>query len=157
MNLYESAKYGDCARLEELIRDEVDINLKDEHDFVALFYAVMGGHEEYIKKLILPNALGAIADVNITNNCGRTALHLCVLARNIKCASILLKKGALINARDDRNETPLHWAATVGNKKFIKFLLENGADKGAKDKDGFTPSDVCDDFKLREYIEKYRK
>jgi hypothetical protein len=58
---------------------------------------------------------------------------------NIRKANKLLKKGADIEARDEKGMTPLHIALMVGHTEMVKFLLEKGADVNARDDNGWTP------------------
>jgi ankyrin repeat protein len=58
-------------------------------------------------------------------------------------ATLLIEKGADVNARDRNSVTPLHLASGNFTAKdagdLVRFLLEHGADVNARDKDGRFP------------------
>jgi len=56
--------------------------------------------------------------------------------------SLLIKKGADVNAVNDAGNTPLH---TVKNPDVARVLLDRGADPDIKNPDGLTPLDTCGD------------
>jgi len=70
------------------------------------------------------------ADVNsLLGDSERTPLHIAVWLSNQKVASVLIKAGADIDARDCQGMTPLIFACQVGFKpEMITILLKAGAD-----------------------------
>jgi ankyrin repeat protein len=52
---------------------------------------------------------------------------------------LLVKKGAELDAKDDRGWVPLHAAAERGRREAVEFLLDKGADVKATDNGGQTP------------------
>ena len=64
-------------------------------------------------------------------------------------ASILVTKGAAVQAEDNDWWTPLHAAASAGNWRMANFLITNGADVQAVNVEGDLPLDVVTDSKVR--------
>ena len=99
---------------------------------------------------MLDYLLSAGANVNQEDAEGYTPLHLAVAAcgdyslwrkkNMLETVNFLLKKGAKIDATDERKRTALHQAVLVGcNDKVVMALLLAGADVSAKDVRGRTP------------------
>lgn len=68
-----------------------------------------------------------------------TPLHSAVFRNKKDIVSLLVFKGAHINAKDKQGDTPLHRAAETGNIEIIRFLLSHGANINEKNKTGSTP------------------
>jgi ankyrin repeat protein len=103
-----------------------------------LHRAAMRGETSAIEMLL---KLGA--DVNSTDQHGKTALHDASLKGHVDTARLLLDRGAKIGARDKNGGTPLHDAALGGSAKAIELLLGRHADINARDSDGLTPLDYA--------------
>lgn len=54
----------------------------------------------------------------------RTALHIAVEKNDLKCARLLLKKGASISILNNKNLTALHLAAMKGQRDMVKMMLD---------------------------------
>lgn len=72
---------------------------------------------------------------------GATLLHGAVGRDQAPMVTLLLSRGADVNARDKRRITPLHLAATNGNVPIIRLLLGAGAKLNPVDNSGRTPLD----------------
>ena len=75
---------------------------------------------------------------------GWTALHLASFFGHGEIASLLIARGADVNARSRSarfatSNTPLHAAAANGQTAVAEILLDHGADVNARDGSGFTP------------------
>ena len=79
------------------------------------------------------------AEVNATNEYGRTPLYWAVYDENLEIAQLLIANGADLTATDKYGNTPLHWAAESGDLDAAQLLIANGADVKAIDKNGRTP------------------
>jgi ankyrin repeat protein len=107
-------------------------------DPYLLFSRAKNNNWNYVEKS-LPEYTG---DIDATNQEGYTLLHLAVLAENIPCITILIKKGANVNIQSisgplsynphkkmwaNKVSTPLHCAAYNGNTEIAQLLLNAGA------------------------------
>jgi ankyrin repeat protein len=61
----------------------------------------------------------------------------------IDALTLLLARGADINAVNDAGATALHGAVARGSEPIIRFLVEHGARLDARDKQGRTPLDLA--------------
>jgi len=82
-------------------------------------------------------------DVNQGDNEERTALHYAAGFNHGDVASLLLKEGASLAAKDSKGNTPLHYAAGYGRPALVHLLLEAGADTSAQNGSGKTAAEVA--------------
>jgi ankyrin repeat protein len=68
-----------------------------------------------------------------------TPLHWAARRGDKGLSTLLLERGANIEARDFNGKTPLHWAASEGNVETVRFLVVKGANVNAIDDGGGTP------------------
>ena len=80
-------------------------------------------------------------DVNLTDDAGRTALHLAATHCHVDAAKLLLDKGAKIDAKAVGGATPLDVAAQAGCVDMVNLLLSKGAKVNLRDDQGRTPLD----------------
>jgi ankyrin repeat protein len=64
-------------------------------------------------------------------------------AKTPQVADLLITAGARINAKDEMGQTPLHLAAEHSNKGVMELLLRRGADPSIKDNKGRTAARVA--------------
>jgi len=69
---------------------------------------------------------------------GRTPLLAACKYGHVRCAAMLLKAGASVNASNVAGVTPLHVAAAGSNVECIQLLLRSGASRKLKDNSGRT-------------------
>ena len=70
---------------------------------------------------------------------GWTPAHIAAIRGQYACIQALIKKGANMNARDNRGQTPAHLACTHGHSQTLQAILKSGADINLQDANGWTP------------------
>jgi len=79
------------------------------------------------------------ANIEATDEYGRSPLMIACCKNNKEIVELLLKNGANIEAKGNHNHTPLFYACYNNNKEIIELLLKNGANIEAADTHGLTP------------------
>ncbi len=97
--------------------------------------AAKKGDSTTIEKLLsqIPNA------VHVVDKLGNTALHLAAGEGYDAIITLLVRQGALVNAKNAQGETPLHAAALGGWSASITLLAAQGALINAQSAHGNTP------------------
>ena len=72
--------------------------------------------------------------INSTTESGSTPLHFVALGQNIKLATWLFEKGAIVVTNED-DQTPLHWACKNGCLPMVQLLLNHMTKEQIKKKD----------------------
>lgn len=117
------------------------INARDANGDTALFRAARGLYAEKVDELI-----AAGANVNATNNQGRTPLDAAVQKISIWPGPLLelLRAGANVNVQDNQGMTPLDVLAASASSfrvQATRALLDTGANPNLQDKQGRTALD----------------
>jgi len=102
--------------------------------FVELINEALRGDKEAVKRL-----LDAGADINETDDVGRTALMVACKEDNHECALYLIERGADIFMKTEHFKTTAFlWAVgnARGDHRVVLELLKKGADVNAREKDG---------------------
>jgi ankyrin repeat protein len=123
----------------KLIDQCADLTSYDSIGFQPLHYAVSNGRidiVEYLldKKIAIHQPIQR-KDEKLTTEAqsfylslqGVTPLHLAVIDNNMRMVTLLLTKGADINAKTDMGLTPLVFAAIKGHEEMFQFLINQGA------------------------------
>lgn len=95
-------------------------------------------------------------DVNLTDDAGRTPLHLATTHCHVDAAKVLLEKGAKIDAKAVGGTTPLHVAAQAGCVDMVNLLLAKGSKVNARDDQGRTALDRATQWKRDEVVQLLR-
>lgn len=134
--LHDAAFGGQLERVEKLIKNGENVNVKSKLGMTPLHKACKQGHIDLVKFLIK-----AGADVKIMDDYGRTPLHCAGESGHLEIVKILETAGADINQSGGKNKrAPLHSAIWKGSGGLIvaKYLVEVGAKVNAKELGGFT-------------------
>lgn len=66
-------------------------------------------------------------DLNVTNQVGRTPLHLAAWGGDQEILEMLIQAGAGVNLTDNLDYSPLHFAVSQGHTECVKALIVSGA------------------------------
>jgi ankyrin repeat protein/N-acetylneuraminic acid mutarotase len=130
----------DAPTVKVLLEGGANPNVRTAEGLSLLLRAVAERNQPAVELLLAHQA-----DVNATNNAsnsdGWAPLHAAAANGDKSIAELLLKGGALVNARDRYGNTPL-WVA-VNNKQpeLAELLLANKADPNERNNGGRTPLD----------------
>jgi ankyrin repeat protein len=133
--LHYAAQYGHKVVAELLITKGADISARANNGVTPLYYAFSTGRKDVIALLV-----AQITDLASKDHRGLTALHAAAVQGYADIIELLLRKGVMVDERDDNYEfTALHYAARFAKKDVAEILIANGADIKAKDKWGYQP------------------
>lgn len=135
--LFVATFYGNDRDVVALLQAGADPNQTDKHGWTPLALAASRGDKKVTWVLLNWNKVkgGPLADPNIRDNEGCTALHRAAFVQNEDIMKMLIAAGADVNVHDDNGETPLHLAAERDNAYLISHLLQAGAEIDARDRD----------------------
>ena len=129
-----AATQGHLPAVDFLIQHGADVNMiNNEYECTALFFAAECGHTDIVQ-LLLQHMQSD--DIQVKDNCGRTALHEAKLPEIVQ---LLVRKGLCVDEGDIDGCTPLHYAARSGKFSVAEKLLQFGANINAEDGVGKTP------------------
>jgi ankyrin repeat protein len=98
--------------------------------------------------------IDAGANLNVTDESGRTPLHWAVGSQHSDCVQTLVDAGSDPNIADDRGETPLHEAAYTGHDACIQTLVESGANPNITEIRGRTPLHTATYYDREKCVQK---
>ena len=113
------AKTPECSRL--LLNAKADVDIKNNHGDTALAAAVQFKDQTDFSELLLAHG----ADMECTSIVDFTPLHLAARNEHPKQVSLLLGKGANINASAPNGRTALYTAIGFRRSAVVKVLLDN--------------------------------
>mmetsp|Transcript_22320 Transcript_22320/g.52576 ORF Transcript_22320/g.52576 Transcript_22320/m.52576 type:complete len:914 (-) Transcript_22320:70-2811(-) len=131
--LVGAANDGDKKAVQALLKEGVDVNVRDWDELTALIPAASSGHIEICKLLVKEGI-----DVNAKDKDGITALMEASIMGHDKIVEFLLENGADVNAAAESEVAAIWLAASEGRTDVMKFLLKNGADATNTRVDGIT-------------------
>ncbi|XP_042907067.2 uncharacterized protein [Parasteatoda tepidariorum] len=131
--IHTAAAHGFVEVIRNLLDRGENVDATTPENFTALHLAVQANQPEVVEILL---GHGANVQMKAGKN-GETALHMAAgVLDGHKCAELIIKSGADVNARNEDGETPLHNAARHGQLKTVLQLLEDGAELDSLSKHG---------------------
>mmetsp|Transcript_21278 Transcript_21278/g.31554 ORF Transcript_21278/g.31554 Transcript_21278/m.31554 type:complete len:881 (+) Transcript_21278:97-2739(+) len=131
--LMGAASDGDKKLVQQLLKDDTDVNVRDWDELTAIIPAASAGQLDIVKLLLKENA-----DVNASDKDGITALMEASIMGHVKVVEHLLASGAEVDATAKSGVTALWLAAGEGKLEVSQKLLEKGADASNTRVDGIT-------------------
>jgi len=117
-----AAQRGDVDGVSMLTKSDDLVRIDARIGWPTLFAAATGGGAAVTKVLI-----EAGADVNVTNDTGRTPLHYAAERGDVDTVAVLLAGGAQADVRDQGGQTPLDLATTMQHAQVAEYLQQHGA------------------------------
>ena len=135
MYLLDSSDLGEPDSLISLIKNNTNINIKDNKGITPLHLAAFKGQDENVEILINSNA-----NVNSKDSLGRIPLTFSIIEGQINSAQLLIDKSDL-STLDINNNSLLHYAVlTKGNALLFTIMLsDKKVDLNVRNNEGNTP------------------
>ena len=129
--LHRAVGAGDVVKAESLIRAGADVNAVNRYGVTPLSLAAADGNARLVGALLTSGAVPRKADAALHD--GRTLLMLAARTGNVDALTLLLAKGADLNAAETRTgTTALMWAALENRADAVRVLTKAGADVNAR-------------------------
>jgi ankyrin repeat protein len=132
--LHLAAYFGLEAAASAILKENVDVDVRDSNDTTPLILAASNGHDRAVQLLLDYGAVVDQCDIH-----GRTPLFVAVYAGHVAVVKTLLDNGADVYATRTGDKTPLHMAAEKGSLAIVQLLLGANADVNAVDRWKETP------------------
>lgn len=178
-NFFDAIEKGDQKKIEQYLKNGININTVTENNLTALHLAIGHGNTEMMQFLL---DKGADVDFSYANGfypleyaviCRQkkalmylleqtcsletSALHYAAALGEIDLLELLLKAGVEVNRRDQIGRTALHEAANRNCLNVMCLLIQSGAELNCIDYQGWTPLCLAvmrDHFVITEYLLK---
>ena len=136
-----AAKSGSLDMVELMIKENCDINAKDENEWNALHFASYYGHYQVIERLMA----NGVCTTAITSR-KETPLLFAVKEDHFPVTERLLrsnKDGNLVSAEDELGQKPIHHTARTGSIEIFNLLMSNGAKINVENSFGWQPLHIA--------------
>lgn len=137
LSLHQAINSNNYRSVKTLLKEGVDVNLRDEKDRTPLLIALERRRKKLVKLLLKYGA-----DVNAGDIDGIIPLELAIEWGSEEIVENLLDKKADVNAECTNHQTPLLLAAAAGERYGLQIcglLFKYGADVNVTDREGNTP------------------
>ena len=123
ISLHAAVRFGDLAKVENILEDGADVDAKDRGGYTPLYYAIWNEDKDTIKLLVAKGA-----DVSFTPKDDYPPLHYAVWNDDMELAELLVNNGAKFDAKDRYGWTAFRYAASGANRELVEFFVSKGAD-----------------------------
>jgi ankyrin repeat protein len=115
-----------------------------EADFYNIIVAAEDGYFEKVRDILETSYPPTVTNVD---RCEMTPLHFASEKGHLEVIELLVKNGALIDARNIWDKTPLHSASNNGHLAVVQYLVEHGARiEAVSNKKRFTPLHLASQY-----------
>lgn len=128
-----AASDGDIKGIETLLKEGIEVHVRDWDELTALIPAASSGHLEMCKLLVKEGI-----DVNAKDKDGITALMEASIMGHDKIVEFLIDEGADVNAVASSDVSALWLAASEGRVDVLRILTKNNADATNTRTDGIS-------------------
>lgn len=132
--LFCAAKEGDLSAIENALHEGADIHAKNDQEWSVLHFAVRDRCFLDCVKFIVEHGVNP----NVTDNQGKTPIHLAVKLGALEVIEYLISQGADPVAKNNKGETTIMEAAISGDVECLNKLLPYCDDINAKDYTGLS-------------------
>lgn len=123
VQLSNAVRDGSIEKVQQLLEEGADINVKMDYGWTPLLSAVQGDKVELVHFL-----LDRGADPCAKKDNGATPFVIAGITGNVMLLELFLSKGSEINEHDDNGFTAFMEAAWYGKEEALRFLHGRGAD-----------------------------
>ncbi len=120
--LLSAIKDNDYDAVAQLLKQDVDVCVRDEYGHTLLMIAAINGNTEIVRLLIEDGA-----GVDQEDERSRTALIYAVLKNQREAVELLIEEGADVDHIDFEGLTALSHAMQQGNHEMANLLISHGA------------------------------
>jgi ankyrin repeat protein len=131
--LTSAVQEANDLEVSRLLASGADVNFRDGEGWTPLHYAIDSLHLSSHSDRILTMLFGNGADINAKDVTGATPLHYTARCGNLTAATLLLERGAEVDAVDVYH----------GHSDLVRLLIEHGADIESADMDGWRPLHIA--------------
>lgn len=123
---WKAVKEGDALQIREMLRDGIDVDVRDQESWTALMFAALNGHLEVATILIQAGAnVNARSFGGFT---GTTPLMVASSQGHLDLVRLLIDRGADVKPIGPLGGTAVAFAAFQGHLQIVRMLVDHGAD-----------------------------
>lgn len=144
-----AARHGNLDLLQTLLNNRASINRRNQFGDSALLLATLNARFDASKLLMEKGAE--------LNPAGWTPLHYAVFGGDPEILSLLIARGAKLDARAPNGQTALMVAVKLGKLDLVKMLIDADADMDLADYEGISALQLAKKLGLTEIANYLRK
>lgn len=110
-NLHSACSLGDYKKVQDLLENGADVNVRDDDGNTPMVSACFKGHVCIVELLLKCNRI----KLDLCNYDGTTPLHAACLKGHKNIIQLLLDNGVSVDARDEKGNSALFYACQDGN------------------------------------------